>query len=94
MQDPFQTFLGAEPTDASPLPPRAMSPGADGDPAGYGTASSPQDAQPVVAQQPLAVPAGSEAAATEAPAAPSNMKKYLIIGAVALGAYILLRKKR
>jgi hypothetical protein len=93
MQDPFQTFLGAEPTDAAPLPPSAMSPGADGmvQVNESGQPWSPQDAQQVQAENPLAVRTGGAAVAVEAP--PSNMNKYLLIGGALLVAYLLFNKK-
>lgn len=93
MQDPFQTFLGAEPTDAATLPPSAMSPGADGmiQVTESGQPWSPQDAQQVQAENPLAVPV-SKTVAVEAPA--SNTKLYIGIAAAAVLAYFLFKKTR
>ena len=94
MQDPFQTFLGADATDAQPLPPSAMSPGSDGAPASAASPQSPHDAQPVQATAPLAVPAGTAAPAVvvEAPEG-SHLKKILGIGAVVVLGYWLLKAK-
>lgn len=88
MQDPFQSFLGADPVPAD------MTPDAKGDPAAAVHASSPQDAQPVVQQQPLVeeVPAGSTAV-VEATASPMNMKMLLGFGAIAVLGYWLIKGK-